>query len=131
MQKRPGKRTITIATPNECEKCNPKLRQRWGCGCSDGIPWTAVMGGDGYIGQGRIWSRDKLIRERQATPEDRTCPQWFRRSPFYLSLLEELNDYKQGRLGNVRETMPYAVLVYLRCLAAESDAWDAHWMAIL
>lgn len=123
---------MIVDFPRDCDLgCNASDRKRFGCGCEYGVPWTDDAGGGGYAGTGRIWSRDRVIRARDATGEDRTCPQWFRRSPFVTSVFELQQDYAAARLGNVLETLAYATLVYLRHAVAEHTAWEAHWMATL
>lgn len=103
------------------------MRRRWGCGCSHGTPWHPWSGGESFAGRGRVFRRDKFISDDKAAPEDRTCPQWFVSSPFYLSLLEIFEDYKVGRLGNVRRSISQKTLQALRIREMEFNRWEAYW----
>lgn len=58
-------------------------------------------------------------------PWARTCPQWYRTSPFVQSILEELPDYEAGRLGRSQD-LDAPLLTYLRVAAMERKAWEAH-----
>ena len=95
---------------------------------TSGIPWTPSAGGEGWKGQGRVWNRDKPIRPDQATEEDRTCPQYFARSPMVLGLLDELADWEKGRLGNARRDIGSPHAVYLRILEGEHNLWESYWL---
>lgn len=77
-----------------------------------------------------MWTRDRRIPAGEETPEDKTCPQWFATSPFVLSLLELVHDYREGRLGNVRK-LPMRTMQALRIFSAEYDAWIEEWDARL
>lgn len=97
-----------------------------------GLPWDGESGGPGYAGQAyNVWYRDGDQRPlSEAEPWERTCPQYYARSPFYLSLWQELGDYQEGRtdlLGELSE----AHLTYLRCMDAEHQAWRNYWDAKL
>lgn len=57
---------------------------------------------------------------------ERTCPQYYRRSPFFVSLWDELEDYRSGRVA-VLGTLSAAHLTYLRVLESEETAWRNYW----
>lgn len=70
---------------------------------------------------------DDSLRGRGETlhPDDKdekidTCPQWLARQPFVSSVYEYLGDYRDGRLGNVRE-LPHVLLECLRAASAELE----------
>jgi hypothetical protein len=50
---------------------------------------------------------------------------WFRGSPFVLSILDALDDYEAGRLGDVRD-LEAPFLFYLRVAIAERRAWERY-----
>ncbi len=78
---------------------------------------NAKFGGDGVDGGGA-----------SELPWTRTCPRYFRQSPFFLSVWEELADYEAGRWGHV-EDMPNALLGYLRIASVEKKGWDLYQQA--
>jgi hypothetical protein len=67
-------------------------------------------------------SIDSLIEEGDLLIDAfRTCPHYYVRSAFVGSVLEQLEDYKRGALGDVRD-LPAAQLDYLKIAEAESNA---------
>jgi hypothetical protein len=64
---------------------------------------------------------DSLIEEGDLLVEAfRTCPHYYARSIFVGSVLEHLDDYRRGALGDVRD-LPAAQLDYLRIAETESN----------
>jgi len=59
-------------------------------------------------------------------PYNRTCPQYYARSPALIGLFNDLDDYESGRMGPV-DDMELAHLVYLRVLSAERKSWLRWW----
>jgi hypothetical protein len=70
--------------------------------------------------------------ERPQKIEDwqRTCPQYFAQSPFVTQIMDDLEDYRNNRLGDVRD-FPLPLLHYLRFADREQKSWDAWWEAEL
>jgi len=113
---------VISPAPALCEQCPTADRQLWGCGCSSGVPWTATAAGLGYAGEA---DADYQGPEAEDVKERRTCPQYFARSPFVRSILDDLDDYEAGRL-DLRD-MGAADLFYLRVALAERRAWQSHY----
>ena len=113
--------------PHLCEDCPPKDRRYFGCGVSSGIPWINGKG-PGYKGQSSVvYSRDEAYKSiEKAEFFERTCPQYFRRSPFVLRILEDLDDYEAGRLGPLHY-LPASYLFYLRLASIERKSWQKWW----
>lgn len=117
-----GKHTIAVDRPAKCEECvGPEARREFGCGCSEGVPWTDTARGEGYAGQGT-----KRPEGARVEPYSRTCPQWFSRSPFVESVLEQLEDYREGRLGLIGN-LPAPLLRYLRVADHEFLRAKNYW----
>lgn len=93
-----------------------------------GVPWSSNAAGPGWRGQGRIWKRDKPIVPSRATDVDRTCPQYFARSPLVVGLLDDLRDWKTGRLGHARRDMSAMHHRLLKMLEIEMDVWESYWL---
>jgi len=60
----------------------------------------------------------------------KTCPQYFARSPFVLSVRDQLEDYRRGALGDVRD-LPAHLLAYLRVLDSADTRWQRQQEATL
>jgi hypothetical protein len=106
------------------------MRRRFGCPHSWGVPWEDA-GGEGYAGKGPLFFRDGDQRTKSEAEEwERTCPQYYRRSPFFCSLMDELEDYKKGRTDVLGE-LSSAHLTYLRVLESESEIFKNYWEAKL
>lgn len=114
-------------TYDGCEFCPDEHRERNGCGCSSGIPWTSTAVGDGFIGKGTYGARSPGRGGATVEPWRSTCPQWFARSPAVVELLSEIDDYEGGRMGQI-DDMEYAHHIYLRLALAEREQWRAWWM---
>lgn len=115
-----------------CEDCDEgdDSRKTYGCPHSWGVPWQDA-GGAGHEGRGPVYFRDgDRIRKDEAEPWQRTCPQYYRRSPFFQSLWNELEDYRKGRMSALGE-LSSAHLTYLRILESEQDVWTNYWEAKL
>jgi len=95
---------------------------------TSGIPWSGSATGAGYRGTGRAWQRDKPIHPSKATDVDRTCPQYFARSPMFLCLLNELADFRVGRMGNVRRDITALHHTLLSVLESEVNLWESYWL---
>lgn len=89
--------------PCKCCDCCDEYRERYGCGYDKR-----------YEGNGAV----EIVGGIKCT----TCPQYLANQPFVASVYEYLADYREGRLGSVRE-MPHALLQYLRVASAELDSW--------
>ena len=87
------------------------------------MPWTESAAGDGYAGQA-----EPLPDGAKNAPWNRTCRQWFARSPFVESVLRLLRDFRENRLGVVTQ-LPAPLAMYLRVADAEfakaKDYWDS------
>ncbi len=111
--------------PPGCERCPLSVRKQHGCGCSWGVPWTLSAGGPSHKGEAIRDYGDGDEGGATEEPWSRTCPQWFFRSPFVQSVLEDLPDYDGGRLHRV----PYLqndYVTYLRIASAERKAWHEY-----
>ena len=117
-----GKRIDTADDPWKCEDCPEDWRERWGCGCSRGTPWTASAEGEGYAGKAAEATADGARLE----PWSRTCRQWFYRSPFVISVLNLLRDYRANRLGVVTQ-LPAPLATYLRVADVEFTKAQNYW----
>lgn len=91
--------------PYSCEACpdDECIKARHGCG------WD-----DRWRGKGVVVNINGEIMP--------TCPQWLGRQPFVDSVFCLLQDYCDGRLGDVRD-LPADLLAYLRMAANELEAW--------
>lgn len=89
--------------PHKCCECPDESRARYGCG------WDERHRGKG---EAQIVGGIKC----------ETCPQYLAAQPFICSVYEYLSDYRDGRLGPVRE-LPHALLEYLRAANAELETW--------
>ena len=106
------------------------MRRDFGCPVRRGHPWYGG-GGDGWQGKAT-----NLFRPSNQDPVSltdapgwmRTCPQFYCSSPFVCSIMEDLDDYKENRLGNVFD-LPLPYLAYLRVASAERAAWHDWWQA--
>jgi len=54
----------------------------------------------------------------------RTCPQYYRRQPWVQDVMQDLEDYRRGALGNVL-LLPAPWLELLRAADREQSAWKA------
>lgn len=91
--------------PCRCEQCPESNRARYGCG------WDDALRGHGTP----VHADDKEERIE-------TCPQWLAQQPLVVSVYELLADYREGRIGDVRE-LPRPLLEYLRAASAELEVW--------
>ena len=97
----PG-RLKAILQCGPCSDCHD--RESWGCGWEQRTRGKATVGGE-------TW--DKL----------KTCPEWYALQPFMLSLYEWLPQYKEGRLGDVRE-MARPTVIYFEALSRARDEFQ-------
>jgi hypothetical protein len=91
-----------------------------------GIPWSDSADGPGHAGAALASYHEPARKDgggADEAPYNRTCPQFYRRSPFVISVLDELEDYRAGRLGPV-DDLEAPRLTYLRVAAAEHAAWE-------
>ncbi len=91
--------------PCTCERCPDAQRERYGCG------WSDATRGKGLAVHAD--NKDELLD---------TCPQWYARQPLVASVYDLLGDYRDGRLGDVRD-LPADLLTYLRAASAELEVW--------
>lgn len=63
----------------------------------------------------------KLASTNEIIP---TCPQFLARSPFVISVLNYLDDFKNNRLGDVWE-LPNALYQYLQIAGSELSTWES------
>jgi hypothetical protein len=89
--------------PALCDDC-PEDKTLWGCG------WHATT-----RGKGTVPTEDGETLD--------TCPQFYLRQPFVLSVYELLRDYDRGSLGNVLD-MECSVVDALRVLSAAMGDWE-------
>jgi hypothetical protein len=101
--------------------CDEAYRKSHGCGVTEGIPWTETAKGDGYQGQ----STSIYPPGADEAPYNRTCPQYYRRSPFVLSIMQDLDDYKEGRIPNIYE-LEAPFLTYLKVANSEMNNWKIY-----
>lgn len=94
-----------MAFPADCERCDESEHALNGCGYNDATAGKARAAYEGALGELRI------------------CPQWlYREVPLISWVLEALEDYRRGALGNVLD-LDADLLDYLRIADAESTAW--------
>lgn len=82
----------------ECNACKDlKQQDYWGCG---------KPGKMTYKYQNAI------------EPYNKICPRWYAKQPFVNGIYSDLNHYKNGSLGNVKESISAAHLEYIEILDA-------------
>lgn len=86
------------------------------------MPWTPGAGGESHAGKA-AYDNPRGARTEEA---QRTCPQWFLRSPFVQSVWTHLKDYREGRIGNVMR-LPAPLLFYLRELDTAVNCAKEYW----
>jgi hypothetical protein len=91
----------------ECQDCtDPDDWAAWGCGWHD------------LAGKGQ----HEFSLSGGEEPYTRTCPQFYRRLPWVQEVLQDLEDYRRGALGNVL-LLPAPWLALLRAADVEASAW--------
>ena len=58
-------------------------------------------------------------------PWNKTCPRFYALKPAVLSVLEDVEDYKRGALGNVNTDLAAPEVDLLRTAEREHAAWES------
>ncbi len=106
--------------PRDCkENCDDDFRERVGCGYTH------------YGKSCNVYRRDGPHRAvKDAEDYELTCPQFFKQTVFYQSVMEDLEDYRNNRLGHSWD-LPAPLLTYLKVADNESKTWASYWEAEL